>query len=40
MPGGDLTWAKAAHLTPYGRAEAGWRVEEPGEPSAPGGASW
>ncbi|MFF7475597.1 family 78 glycoside hydrolase catalytic domain [Streptomyces sp. NPDC008092] len=28
VPGGDLTWAKAAHLTPYGRAEAGWRIEE------------
>ncbi|MFD8812127.1 family 78 glycoside hydrolase catalytic domain [Streptomyces sp. NPDC059627] len=27
VPGGDLTWAKAAHETPYGRAEAGWRVE-------------
>ncbi|MFJ9246629.1 family 78 glycoside hydrolase catalytic domain [Streptomyces sp. NPDC101776] len=26
-PGGDLTWAKAAHDTPYGRAEAGWRIE-------------
>ncbi|WP_105969098.1 alpha-L-rhamnosidase [Streptomyces geranii] len=31
VPGGDLTWAKAAHDTPYGRAEAGWRVEEDGE---------
>lgn len=27
VPGGGLTWAKAAHDTPYGRAEAGWRVE-------------
>ncbi|MEV5532833.1 glycoside hydrolase family 78 protein [Streptomyces prunicolor] len=27
LPGGDLTWAKAAHDTPYGRAEAGWRIE-------------
>ncbi|WP_051800994.1 alpha-L-rhamnosidase [Streptomyces sp. NRRL F-525] len=27
VPGGDLTWAKAAHETPYGRAEAGWRIE-------------
>ncbi|MFE4962748.1 family 78 glycoside hydrolase catalytic domain [Streptomyces sp. NPDC056660] len=27
VPGGDLTWARAAHDTPYGRAEAGWRVE-------------
>ncbi|MBK3577882.1 glycoside hydrolase family 78 protein [Streptomyces sp. MBT65] len=27
VPGGDLTWAKAAHDTPYGRAEAGWRIE-------------
>lgn len=25
-PGGGLTWAKAAHETPYGRAEAGWRI--------------
>ncbi|WP_449488508.1 alpha-L-rhamnosidase C-terminal domain-containing protein [Streptomyces purpurascens] len=24
MPGGTLTRAQAAHLTPYGRAEAGW----------------
>lgn len=27
LPGADLTWAKAAHDTPYGRAEAGWRIE-------------
>ena len=27
VPGGDLNWAKAAHDTPYGRAEAGWRIE-------------
>ena len=27
VPGGDLTWARAAHDTPYGRAEAGWRIE-------------
>ncbi|MGW2719150.1 family 78 glycoside hydrolase catalytic domain [Streptomyces sp. NPDC001492] len=27
VPGGDLTYAKAAHDTPYGRAEAGWRIE-------------
>jgi alpha-L-rhamnosidase len=27
VPGGDLSWAKAAHDTPYGRAEAGWRIE-------------
>ena len=27
VPGGDLTYAKAAHETPYGRAEAGWRIE-------------
>lgn len=27
VPGGDLTWAKASHDTPYGRAEAGWRIE-------------
>ncbi|WP_261991538.1 alpha-L-rhamnosidase [Streptomyces sp. OR43] len=26
-PGGTLTRAWAAHLTPYGRAEAGWRIE-------------
>ncbi|WP_320783058.1 family 78 glycoside hydrolase catalytic domain [Streptomyces sp. CRN 30] len=26
-PGGNLTRAWAAHLTPYGRAEAGWRTE-------------
>ncbi|MCD9874389.1 glycoside hydrolase family 78 protein [Streptomyces guryensis] len=28
VPGGDLTFAKAAHDTPYGRAEAGWRIED------------
>ncbi|WP_405667809.1 glycoside hydrolase family 78 protein [Streptomyces sp. NBC_01166] len=28
-PGGTLTRAWAAHLTPYGRAEAGWRIEGP-----------
>ncbi|WP_405854696.1 glycoside hydrolase family 78 protein [Streptomyces sp. NBC_01515] len=28
VPGGDLTWAKAAHDTRYGRAEAGWRIED------------
>ncbi|MFI9173924.1 family 78 glycoside hydrolase catalytic domain [Streptomyces lincolnensis] len=28
VPGGDLTHAKAAHETPYGRAEAGWRIED------------
>lgn len=27
VPGGDLTFARAAHETPYGRAEAGWRIE-------------
>ncbi|MFJ2813560.1 family 78 glycoside hydrolase catalytic domain [Streptomyces sp. NPDC087294] len=27
VPGGDLTFAKAAHETPYGRAEAGWRID-------------
>ncbi|WP_329537621.1 glycoside hydrolase family 78 protein (plasmid) [Streptomyces sp. NBC_01450] len=27
VPGGDLTWAKTAHDTPYGRAEARWRIE-------------
>ncbi|OQD57917.1 alpha-L-rhamnosidase [Streptomyces phaeoluteigriseus] len=26
-PGGGLTWARAAHETPYGRAETGWRIE-------------
>jgi len=26
-PGGGLTWARAAHETPYGRAETAWRVE-------------
>lgn len=26
-PGGGLTWARAEHDTPYGRAEAGWRIE-------------
>jgi alpha-L-rhamnosidase len=25
-PGGGLTWARAAHETPYGRAETGWRL--------------
>ncbi|WP_326839426.1 family 78 glycoside hydrolase catalytic domain [Streptomyces olivaceus] len=28
-PGGTLTRARAAHTTPYGRAEAGWRIEGP-----------
>ncbi|MGW2570102.1 family 78 glycoside hydrolase catalytic domain [Streptomyces sp. NPDC001537] len=28
VPGGDLTYAKAAHDTPYGRAEVGWRIED------------
>ncbi len=26
-PGGGLTWAEAAHESPYGRIEAGWRSE-------------
>ncbi|MGC0379084.1 family 78 glycoside hydrolase catalytic domain [Streptomyces sp. SAI-229] len=26
-PGGDLTWARAEHETPYGRAGAGWSRE-------------
>ncbi|MGX1267615.1 family 78 glycoside hydrolase catalytic domain [Streptomyces phaeoluteigriseus] len=26
-PGGGLTWARAAHETPYGRVETAWRVE-------------
>jgi alpha-L-rhamnosidase len=28
-PGGGLTWAKAAHETPYGRAEIFWRIAGP-----------
>ncbi|MFD8307341.1 family 78 glycoside hydrolase catalytic domain [Streptomyces sp. NPDC059690] len=28
QPGGDLTFAETAHETPYGRAEAGWRIED------------
>ncbi|MEU4654151.1 glycoside hydrolase family 78 protein [Streptomyces sp. NPDC023723] len=27
-PGAGLTWARAAHETPYGRAETGWRVAD------------
>jgi alpha-L-rhamnosidase len=27
-PGGGLTYANAQHLTPYGLAEAGWRIED------------
>ncbi|MFF4028804.1 family 78 glycoside hydrolase catalytic domain [Streptomyces sviceus] len=27
-PGGGLTWAEAAHESPYGRIEAGWRIED------------
>jgi alpha-L-rhamnosidase len=27
LPGGGLTHAKARHVTPYGPAEAGWRIE-------------
>jgi len=27
LPGGGLTFARARHVTPYGMAEAGWRVE-------------
>ncbi|MFK0118089.1 family 78 glycoside hydrolase catalytic domain [Streptomyces sp. NPDC090994] len=26
-PGAGLTWARAAHETPYGRAETGWRLD-------------
>jgi alpha-L-rhamnosidase len=26
-PGGDLTWAEAAHDSPYGRIESSWRIE-------------
>jgi alpha-L-rhamnosidase len=25
QPGGGITWARTAHLTPYGRAEVAWR---------------
>ncbi|WP_327692530.1 glycoside hydrolase family 78 protein [Streptomyces sp. NBC_00459] len=27
LPGGGITWADAAHETPYGRAESSWRIE-------------
>ncbi|MFJ9411179.1 family 78 glycoside hydrolase catalytic domain [Streptomyces sp. NPDC101393] len=27
-PGGGLTWARAAHETPYGRAEVAWHLHE------------
>ncbi|WP_435173428.1 family 78 glycoside hydrolase catalytic domain [Actinacidiphila sp. bgisy145] len=27
IPGAGLTWARAAHETPYGRAEADWRLD-------------
>jgi alpha-L-rhamnosidase len=27
-PGGGITWARTAHLTPYGRAEVSWRRED------------
>jgi alpha-L-rhamnosidase len=27
IPGGGLTYAHARHITPYGLAEAGWKVE-------------
>jgi alpha-L-rhamnosidase len=27
-PGGGMAWARAAHETPYGRAEVSWRLEE------------
>ncbi|MCD9878454.1 glycoside hydrolase family 78 protein [Streptomyces guryensis] len=26
LPGGGITWADAAHETPYGRAESSWRI--------------
>ncbi|MER6079303.1 alpha-L-rhamnosidase N-terminal domain-containing protein [Streptomyces sp. NPDC001833] len=28
LPGGGITWARTAHETPYGRAEAAWRIED------------
>jgi alpha-L-rhamnosidase len=27
LPGGGITWARAAHESPYGRIEASWRIE-------------
>jgi alpha-L-rhamnosidase len=27
IPGGGVTWARAAHDTPYGRAEVSWRLD-------------
>ncbi|MEU8147674.1 glycoside hydrolase family 78 protein [Nonomuraea sp. NPDC048901] len=27
-PGGGLTWAEAVHESPYGRIEAGWRIDD------------
>jgi alpha-L-rhamnosidase len=27
LPGGDLSHARARHLTPYGEAESAWRIE-------------
>ncbi|MFC9325647.1 family 78 glycoside hydrolase catalytic domain [Kitasatospora sp. NPDC057015] len=29
-PGGGITWARAAHRTPYGRVEVHWRQEDDG----------
>ncbi|MHA6630473.1 family 78 glycoside hydrolase catalytic domain [Pseudonocardia sichuanensis] len=29
-PGGGLTWVEAAHESPYGRVEAGWRLDDGG----------
>lgn len=28
VPGGDLTWAKASVMTPYGRISSEWKIEE------------
>ncbi len=28
LPGGGVTWARTAHLTPYGRVEVAWRLED------------
>ncbi len=28
MPGGGLTWARAAHNSPYGHIESSWRIED------------
>lgn len=28
QPGGDLTWVKASHETPYGRIASAWEIKE------------